>query len=266
MARRWNAAEEKTYRAELERLYVRENKSISEVAHILGIAQSSVFLRLKRLNIQSSPDLKIGFRNMKRGIQIPSEHSALLAEFFGIMLGDGHISRFQTIVTLGTKELEYVEYVASLMKSLFGVEATILTRQDGYRDVYIGSVTLTSWLENEGLVRNKVALQVDVPSWVFQEREYMIAFLRGFFDTDGSIYRIRHGIQVSLTNKSLPLLHSLRRMLLTLQYTPSEVGSWRVYLTRRPDIRRFFNEVQPANTKHLRRYRHIESVGVRAVN
>lgn len=182
------------------------------------------------------------------------------------MLGDGHVSHFQTVVTLGTKELEYVHYVASLMESLFGVSATILVRQDGYRDVYIGSVALTTWLRSKGLVHNKVASQVDVPSWIFAKTEFITAFLRGFFDTDGSVYGLRHGIQISLTNRSLLLLHSLRSMLITLQYRPSEVGSWRVYLTRRPEIRRFFAEIQPANTKHLRRYKHIECVGVRAVN
>ncbi len=258
--------EEGKYRAELERLYVLENKSIAEIAALLGLGQSSIFIRLNRLGIQSTPELKKGYRNIRGDVRIPSEYSANLAEFFGIMLGDGHISRFQTVVTLGTKELEYVAYVASLMESLFNVPATIIVRSDGYRDVYIGSVTLTTWLRSEGLVHNKVAQQVDVPSWIFDKPEYMVAFLRGFFDTDGSIYKLRHGIQISLTNKSLPILHSLRRMLLALQYRPSEVGSWRVYLTRRPDIARFFAEIQPANAKHLRRYNHFESVGVRAVN
>ena len=266
MAARWSTSEEETHKSELERLYVNENKSIAEIAKVLRLGQSTVFQRLQRLGIKSTPESKRGYNNVRRDIQIPKEYSASLAEFFGIMLGDGHLSSFQTVVTLGTKELEYVEYVAVRMRALFGVSASIFVRQDGYRDVYLGSSALTAWLKKEGLVHNKVASQVDVPSWIFGNQEYMISFLRGFFDTDGSIYKLRYGIQISLTNKSLPMLHSLRSMLLTLQYKPSEVSSWRVYLTRKTDIERFFNEIQPANTKHLRRYRYFKGVSTQVVN
>ncbi|CAN5734064.1 hypothetical protein BH11PAT2_BH11PAT2_09860 [soil metagenome] len=140
------------------------------------------------------------------------------------------------------------------MERLFCVKATIGIRNNGYRDVYIGSVMLTDWLRKEGLVSNKVASQVDAPQWIFESSDFKTAFLRGFFDTDGSIYRLRFGKQISLTNKSLPLLYSLQRMLIELGYKASAVSSDRVYLTKKSDINRFFDEVRPANTKHLRRF------------
>ena len=257
MPRRWTLAEEQRHREQLEELYVRQNKTIGEIAIVLGMKDNGVFRRLQRLNIPSNPSAKAGYLNTLKDIALPKERSELLAEFFGIMLGDGHISHFQTIVTLGTKELEYVEYVASLMTRLFGTPSTICVRGDGYRDVYIGSVRLTAWLRSEGLVSNKVAAQVGTPLWIFDTPEYMRAFLKGFFDTDGSFYLLKFGRQISLTNKSLPLLHSLRDMLIRLEFRPSEVSSDRVYLTRKGDIDRFFAEVGPANTKHLRRFKYL---------
>ena len=170
------------------------------------------------------------------------------------MLGDGHISHFQVLVNLGTKELEYAEYVKQLLSKIFKTNARIATRSDGYRDVYFGSTLVTSWLLKEGLVFNKVASQVDIPKWVFSKKEYMIAFLRGFFDTDGSVYKLRFGIQISLTNHSFPILLSLHTMFCALGYNPSEVGMHRIYLTRVKDLERFFKEVKPKNPKHVRRF------------
>lgn len=257
MARRWTLEEETLYRDELRALYVDDNKTIHQIGRILGIGESTVFKRMQRLGIESTPDSKSNYLNGFKAITIPVERSAILAEFLGIMLGDGHVSHFQTIVTLGTKELPYVEYVRNLMNNLFDAEAAVCVKLNGYRDVYIGSVQLTAWLREQGLVANKVASQVGAPEWIFEKPNYMNAFLRGFFDTDGSIYRLKFGKQISLTNHSIPLLNSLRSMLIALEYKPSKLSAYRVYLTRKSDVDRFFVEVQPANTKHLRRFEFI---------
>lgn len=259
MARRWTTEEETHYRKELVDLYVVQNKTIKEAGEILGISEKTVFERMQRLGVASHPELKTRYCNRTQRVTIPEVRTEKLAEFFGIMLGDGHISHFQTMVTLGTKELEYVEYVADLMHELFNTRPKISCRKNGYRDVYLGSVALTKWLKDNGLVSNKVAAQVDIPSWVRDRHEWMGAVLRGFFDTDGSIYRLRFGRQISLTNHSLPLLRSLRELLIELQYRPSAVSAYKVYLTRRNDIDRFFAEILPANAKHLRRFQLFSS-------
>lgn len=261
MARRWTKDEEQKHRKELTNLYVVQNKSIAEIAPLLGLKESSVFDRLQRLGIKTNKQLKTKYLNRRNDVVIPKQ-SLKLAEFFGVMFGDGHVSQYQTSVTLGTKELEYVKYVQLMMQNLFIVPATICVRKSGYRDVYIGSTQITSWLLSQGLVHNKVAAQVDIPPWIYTRQAYMKSFIRGFFDTDGSVYRLRFGTQISLTNKSMPLLKSLRKMLITLGYKPSEVSSYRVYLTRKVDLNRFFREIRPANSKHLRRFEEFSHASV----
>ena len=103
----------------------------------------------------------------------------------------------------------------TLITKIFKTKAKISLRSTGYRDVYLGSVVITSWLLKEGLVFNKVKSQVDIPRWIFKKPEFIRRFLRGFFDTDGSIYELRFGIQISLSNKSQPLLQSLHKLLLS---------------------------------------------------
>jgi len=265
MARRWTTAEENSYRAELYQLYITKNKTIKETGIALGLAEQTVFKRLVRLGIPILPHLKPNYLRKKKNVVLPSR-SECLAEFFGIMLGDGHISHFQTVVTLGTKELEYVEYVSRIMQCLFDTAASISVRADGYRDVYIGSVIITDWLKKEGLVSNKVAAQVGVPEWIFEKEVFMKNFVRGFFDTDGSVYKLKFGIQISFSNKSVPLLKAVHRMLVALKYRPSVVCGKSVYLTRRNDVGRFFEDIMPANNKHVRRFANIQkSVGTEVV-
>lgn len=257
MARRWNETEENNYKKELVKLYIKQNKTIAEIGVYLNISDKTVFDRLKRLGIPTNPKRKSKYCNRSRTIVVPNKRSAELAEFYGIMLGDGHISRFQIVVTLGTKELSYVEYVSALMNELFEAKPTILIRKDGYRDVYFGSVDLIKYLKVDGFVTNKVKYQVDIPQWIFEKPKWMNSFVRGFFDTDGSVYQLRFGIQVSFTNKSARLLISLHNMLTALGYNPSAISTDRIYLTRRKDLARFFSEIKPANTKHSRRYQYF---------
>lgn len=243
-----------------------QNKTIDEVADILQIKFQTVYQRLSRLGIVTCPEKKKNYQNRRCDVLIPKNYSPDLAEFFGIMLGDGHISHFQTVITLGTKERSYAEYTKDLMERIFQTHAKLIVRGSGYRDVYIGSVELTNWLQKEGLVSNKVEKQVGVPEWIFCNNTYMERFLRGFFDTDGSVFKLRFGFQIAFINYSFPILESLQLMLKKLQYKPSGVISHKVYLTRKLDVQRFFSEIKPANCKHLERYEGFKCVGVGVVN
>lgn len=251
--------EEGKYHSELFHLYIKQNKSLREVSKILGIPESTIFRRLERLGIKTQPHLKKNYLKKRTDVKIPTKYSEEMAEFFGIMLGDGHISHFQVIVSLGNKEEKYAMYVRSLIGKIFKTNVKISFRNAGYRDVYLGSVDITSWLLKQGLVHNKVKSQVDVPKWIFSKNNFIKSFLRGFFDTDGSVYKIKYGIQISFCNRSLPILKSLQLMLKKLEYNPSSISLFNMYLTKREDVRRFFKEIKPSNPKHISRYLEIKN-------
>lgn len=272
MPRAWTTREKKQFQSDLQRLYVAKNLSIREVGERLGLAEPTIYNRLVRLGIPIQRHLKKGFNNTARKVIVPSAYTPQIAEFFGVMLGDGHINPTQVTVTLGTKEEEYVRYVIRLIRKIFRTEAhvffkTNMINDSKYRMVYFGSVAAVRWLLAKGLVYNKVKSQVDVPRWIFSKPKFMKAFLRGFFDTDGSVYALRFGIQISLTNRSIPMLHSLHAMLTTLGYSPSAISGYRLYLTKRSEVRNFFLDIRPANPKHQRRFAEFQKrVGTQVVN
>lgn len=254
MPQRWSHKLELAKYKELYKLYIVKNKSIGEIAPLLSIAESTVYDRLLRLNIQPCRSKKPGFNHARKDISIPSTYSEILAEFLGIMLGDGCLNRTQVTVTLGTKELEYVKYVAKLITKLFKAKAKICRLSNKYYVVYLGSVKALRWLISQGLVHNKVKSQVGIPEWIFTKNKYSKCFLKGFFDTDGSVYKLKFGVQLAFINRSHPLLEGIRKCLLLTGYHPSKISLYRVYITRKSEVKRFFREIGPANPKHTKRF------------
>lgn len=255
MANRWTKEEEDFYRNQLREFYVLKNKTIAEIGEALGFAPSTIYDRLIRLGINPQPEKKIHYLGRRLDVIIPQCRSEKLAEFFGIMMGDGKLSHFQVAVTLGNKEVSYANYVADLMANIFAGKPKIISNSArGYRVVYLGSTLISNWLKSEGFVYNKVLSQVDVPSWIFSRTSYMKRFARGFFDTDGSVYKLKYGIQLSFTNYSQPLLASLQYMLGRLGYRVSRISGPRFYITKKQDVWRFFNEIDPHNKRHVRRF------------
>ncbi len=123
-------------------------------------------------------------------------------------------------------------------------------------DLYITSTFLMKELRTIGLYSmNKVRDQVGIPDWIFLEAEYQRRFVRGFFDTDGSIYELKHfsAVQMSFRNRSFPLLEGTRRILLNLGFHVSRISNYSVYLTRKGDIRRYVQEIGFGNAKHSTR-------------
>jgi DNA-binding transcriptional regulator WhiA len=254
MPRKWTKEEEREKREELIELYVNQNKTINQIGGILSLGDATVYNRLIRLNIPVDRSRKPRCNNSKRGNIIIPKNSSKLAEFVGIMLGDGHITPTQVTVTLGTKERLYSDRIADLMEELFSVRPNIFISKLGHLVLYIGSVDLVRWFEKMGLVHNKVKEQVDVPEWLYFEEEYLKSFIRGLFDTDGSVYKLRFGVQVAFINRSIRLLESTREILKKLNYHPSKISGYKIYITRRPDLDKFFKEIRPNHEKHNRRY------------
>ncbi len=257
MAKRWTKEEEDFYRAELWELYVTQNQTADEIAPILRLNRSSVCKRLRRLGIQTCPANKPHYLNRRSDIILPEAYSDDIAEFFGILLGDGSLTPRHVCVTLGNKEEQYANYVRELCRKVFGAAPAIRIGAEGYVTLQLSSSVASSWLISEGLAYNKVKAQVDVPRWIFSRRSYMNCLVRGFFDTDGSIYKLKFGIQLSFTNRSKPLLTSLQHILRVLGYRVSAISTYCFYITRISHIKRFFEEIRPRNERHLKRYEMI---------
>lgn len=197
-------------------------------------------------------------------------HSEELAEFIGIMLGDGGISNYQINITLNNEtDREYSVYVQELIKKLFSISVFVLSRRLEKTDRIVASGrSLVEFLKRKGLiVGNKVRSQIDIPAWILNNRKYAIACLRGLIDTDGSFYSYEHTVfkkkyynfAMCFTNHSMPLIKKVSRILNKLGLSPI-MNTKRVYLHRAKDIDKYFSEVGTHNPKYLQRYKNFISL------
>lgn len=196
------------------------------------------------------------------------EFSEELAEFVGIMLGDGGMSDHQFTVTLNrVTDGRYFGFVEKLIKGLFDVSVTFYAHKKSLAQrVVVSRVALVRYLVrvvglHEG---SKVRQQVDIPFWVKENKHYSIACLRGLIDTDGCI--ILHQYlskgkrycykKIGFTSRSYPLLQSASAILLILGIKHRIMkNSWDIRIEAKEEVKKYFQVVGTHNPKHLKRYK-----------
>ena len=187
-----------------------------------------------------------------------------LAEFLGLVMGDGGISHYQVIVTLHhIDDLAYSTFVVRLMKKLFGVRPHIYHRpDDSINDIVLSRRELVEFLHELGLpIGNKVKQQFDIPHWIKRSKPFAIACVRGLVDTDGSVFTHSYVVngkryrykKLSFTSRSRPLQVSVAKILADLGMSP-HISGYDVRLDSIADVKKYFTIVGSHNPKHLKRY------------
>ena len=188
-----------------------------------------------------------------------------LAEFIGIMMGDGGISNYQVVVTLHhIDDLEYASYVTDLIERLFKIKPSVYhLSSKSVNSIVVSRKELVEYLHELGLpVGNKVKQQFDIPPWIMRNRKYSIACLRGLIDTDGSIFTHRYRVKdtqytykkLSFTSASESLRQSVHALLQKFGFH-SRIAGNDVRLERIEDMKKYFSKIGSHNLKHLRRYK-----------
>ena len=187
------------------------------------------------------------------------------SEILGIMFGDGCLSRTERSVQItitGNKfddEIYLLEHVRPLFHTVFGLEMTSRYRSgentmDLYRYSKGVALTLHSWGMPIGLKK----LENLTPKLAVKGR----AFIKGVFDTDGSVYR-KYGsyAQIQFKTVSKNLMSFIRDKLTRLGLHPTRIRpdetKHRSLLCRQKEVDTFFRVVKPTNPKHLERLKRI---------
>jgi len=188
-----------------------------------------------------------------------------LAEFVGIVLGDGGLTDYQLRITFNRdSDAGYADFVKGLIKKLFKLTPRIIHKKlDKGSDLAVYSKNLVEFLEGSGLKRgNKVRNKADIPLWVKRNNKFQLSCLRGLMDTDGSCYAYSHNVHekryrnvaLCFTNASEALLKSVYQIFDSNGYYPCLTGR-RVYVYGENEINKYFQKVGTRNSKHLENYK-----------
>lgn len=156
-----------------------------------------------------------------------------LAEFIGIILGDGHIHTKENKITIvgSLEEYDYYTYIISpLIKELFDVSPRLLYRNDSNAIyLYFHSKKALNLLVNElGMKRGNKTHAV-IPSFV-KSQNLHCSFFRGLFDTDGCLKFSKQGKTIHYYPRiQFCFKESLlsRELLSLLREHNFPVGSWK---------------------------------------
>jgi hypothetical protein len=203
---------------------------------------------------------------IRKNILRPRNNSRL-AEFFGIMLGDGGInSDYQAVISLHKEnDKKYSRFIGNLIKKLFGIKCAIYRynspKCQKVIGVVISSVSLVEFLLGKGLKKgNKVRQQVGIPDWIKKRSEFSKSCLRGIIDTDGDVYFHKHktndfsclniGLQVS--SQSVPITNFCFETLKHFGFNPKRDKS-SIILYREKEVYRYAREIGFSNFHHNQR-------------
>ena len=133
-----------------------------------------------------------------RKLVLLPKYSVRLAEFFGLMLGDGGINNsWQANITINAvKDKEYATFISKLCEGLFGISPAIYKRKGKQAlIVSLASTTVVDFLVVNGIPRgNKLKGGLKIPSWILAKKSYRIACVRGLIDTDGCLFIHKHTV------------------------------------------------------------------------
>jgi len=227
--------------------------------------------------MKSENNLNLG--RIKGGLNSPGStkrillpiHSEELAEFIGIILGDGNIHSYKkgkkvgvySIRIAGDLKLDYnyhVNFIKPLGERLFWLKAGI-RKISKHNEIFtcFYSREMVRFLNDNGLHSgDKITNRLGIPQWVKDDENYLKACLRGIIDTDGSIFRMSQRdnnlLRIGFTNHNPKLLSDTRDAFIKLGYHPSKIIRNRTFfVSRQSDVVKYINEVGFSNRKHRSR-------------
>mgnify|MGYP001569751963 CR=1 FL=1 len=215
----------------------------------------------------------------RNSLTLPAKPSLQLAEFLGILAGDGYVApydkgndyRISVFLNL-TDEFPYLFYVKNLFFSLFNLEPIVILRSDiNTATLKKDSKGITNFLYQTGYSKKNCI--VTVPSWVWHTAEFTIPFVRGLFDTDGCISLKRnHGKNMyypvaKIDSKDYCLIDKLGQWILNYKIPHSIFSSVSfdkrnsktyskkiIQISGYRNVEKLMDLLQPSNLKHRERW------------
>lgn len=197
---------------------------------------------------------------------VTPKKSEKLAEFFGILLGDGGLTKYQLKISLDkNKDREYALFIEKVINELFSVPTQKKTfPNNNALDIVVSRKGVIDFVIKHGLkTGNKVKNNIKVPSWIIQNKKYSKACLRGLIDTDGCMVLEKHMIKnkvytyprLNFVSKCPDLISFVFTTLKMNKFSPiNRRGGVSVQLEKKQEICDYFRYIGTSNPKHLNRW------------
>ncbi len=205
-----------------------------------------VNFNLKKINLDYGKNLNTN--SITKSIPKIRE-SKKLAEFIGIMLGDGNIWKNRIRIAFDKRNLKYIDYASSLFEKIFRIKLKkeILERTN-QAYLYCTNLFVVEELLKFGLMRgNKIQNKIGIPKWIKENKNYSKKCIKGLIDTDGCIYLCKREkqIYIKFTNFNRILLLDFKKLTKNFGYSFANANKKNVCLYRKFEVAKFIKEIKP---------------------
>ncbi len=248
------------------------NLTWEKFASFLGVSRGMIFFYARgssrlpinsyiavcqKLNVPLKSVQTIDISNKLKNVSFPI-FSERMAEFLGILAGDGHLSavKYEVSVSLDrNSDGEYAPYVGQLFTELFGLEASYVNQKNVTKCRVYSRNLVFHLTQTYGLVTGNKMGRLHIPKIVWSNNTYLASYLRGFFDTDGSFYgRRKTDAVVAMISCDTNFLQELADALRHFNFKVSVSGK-SIYIYSKSEIHRFFKTIGSSSPKNLKKYR-----------
>jgi hypothetical protein len=196
----------------LEKLYWNENYSTWQIARKLGFKNSkNIIWRMKTYGIPIRTRSEAFLLNHPTRKKFIPRWDKKLSYVIGSVLGDGCVMKYT--VRLRTTTLEFNK---SFEKTLNEINVKCKTIYSGEREkwnTYVCSVEFANFFNNLSLKT--------IEKNIFGDKDMMVGFIRGFFESEGSAKKWYNSVCVCMANTDLKLLKLIEKMINKLGYKTS---------------------------------------------
>ncbi len=165
-----------------------------------------------------------------------------LAELIGVILGDGHIERFprteSVTISSNAKNKGFINRYSKLLETIFKKKPYIAKMSGS------NCVRIRIFQKNiskrfnipSGARRYK---KISVPRWIFKEEEYIIRYLRGLYEAEGSfcIHTPTSTYKLFFSNRNESMLRNVFRLMKHLGFHPHQSKSnYSIQVSKREEV------------------------------
>lgn len=212
--------------------------------------------------------------NMIENLSLPTKTNKNLAEFVGVMLGDGNLCKpnnpknyyFLRICNHISDDKEHRKYIQKLFYSLFKINLRTYNHNSKNATVLDCSNRLVfEIIEKYGFPRgNKKKNNIGIPDWIMSNNKYLKVCIRGIIDTDGSVFpksRNKSLPQIEVSSQIPNLREDFRNGLIKLGFKPSKWSKGsntpNCGLYAKNQVFKYFREIGFSNPKHTKKFINI---------
>jgi DNA-binding transcriptional regulator WhiA len=182
---------------------------------------------------------------MKKEGKIKTEYKELekngdLAELIGVILGDGHIGIFPRTEALlifsNSNNQGFVNRYSAIVEKLFDKKPAVrkMSKKNCTRIcIYEKNISKRLGIP-KGARKNK---KFSVPNWILKDKRFVVRYLRGLFEAEGSfcVHRPTCTYKLFFSNRNKSLLSIVSRLLRKLGFKVNVSGD-KVQVSRKKEV------------------------------